>query len=168
VARAIISNQFQRAALLIGLAGLTDALDGFLARKLKSITRAGAYLDPIADKLLLVLVFVALGVQGAVPIWLTGLVLGRDGLILLMVAIALLFTNVRSFPPSILGKISTIVQVFTALIIVLERAWSAERTLQLDWIWIGATAAATVVSGIAYIYIALRAFPSARREYLGG
>src|ERR1700757_2700164 len=104
-------------AVLI-LAGLTDGLDGLLARSLNQKTRLGAYLDPIADKLLLSSSFVVLALNGQIRWWLTILVLGRDVLILTTAAVILLTAGYRSFPPSVYGKLTTTLQillVFTVL-----------------------------------------------------
>ncbi len=100
------------------VAGLTDGMDGLLARSLNQKSALGAYLDPIADKLLLSSSFVALAFEGLIRWWLTILVLGRDLLILTTAAVILLVAGYRTFPPSIFGKITTMVQillVFTVL-----------------------------------------------------
>jgi cardiolipin synthase len=99
-------------------AGVTDAVDGALARRFGAISRAGAYLDPIADKLLLVALYVSFGLTNAVPAWLVWLVVGRDLLILLLVAAGYWLLGERSFPPSIWGKLSTLVQIVAALLIL--------------------------------------------------
>src|SRR5688572_6357044 len=104
---AIVAGSARQALLLCVIAGATDGIDGLIARRYGWVTRSGAYLDPIADKLLLTSVYVAFGIAGAVPVWLVGVVVGRDALILGMVGLGFLFTRVRDFPPSIWGKIST-------------------------------------------------------------
>src|SRR5215469_8321228 len=100
---------------LIGLAALTDALDGFLARRLGARSHRGEVLDPIADKALLSGAFLALVWSGAVELWLGALVIGRDVLILSMAGGALLRASGRRFPPSPWGKAST---AFQALFVV--------------------------------------------------
>lgn len=162
VAQAILSADFHRAAVLIFLAGCTDALDGYLARHFRWTSRVGAYLDPVADKLLLVTTYVALGIQGAAPKWLVGLILGRDALILAMVAIALLFTAVRSFPPTVWGKLSTIIQVVAALAIIVDRAYVTADYHQFEIFIETLTAVATIWSGVNYTRRALTEFPAAR------
>jgi cardiolipin synthase len=100
------------------VAALTDGMDGLLARSLNQKTALGAYLDPIADKLLLSSSFVVLAFEGQIRWWLTILVLGRDVLILTTAAVILVAGGYRRFPPSIYGKITTTVQillVFTVL-----------------------------------------------------
>lgn len=163
VTQAIWHGDFRRGALLVFVAGVTDALDGWLARHFHWTSRFGAYLDPVADKLLLVLSFVALGFQGSVPGWLVWLILGRDALILTMVAIALLMTKVRSFPPTLWGKLSTIVQVFTALAIIAGHAYANGGFHRFETFLTYVTGAITAGSGIHYLWYGLRAFPAARR-----
>ena len=99
-------------ALALGLfAGLTDALDGLLARRFGASSRVGAYLDPVADKILLSGSFLTLALAGAIEPWLAFLILGRDVLILLFVGFAFILTSRRDFPPSIWGKLSTAAQI---------------------------------------------------------
>ena len=116
VAADILHGQWTRALILFFAAGLTDVIDGFLARRFGQPTRVGAYFDPIADKILLVAIYIALGAAQAIPRWMVALVFGRDFLILGMAAYGLLFTSVRKFPPSVWGKISTFFQIAAALV----------------------------------------------------
>src|SRR5579883_2909018 len=104
-----------RALALFAAAAVTDALDGALARRFGWTSTAGAYLDPIADKALLSGLYLTLAVTGDIPWWLVGLIFGRDLLILAAAGLALLFTRLRAFPPSLWGKVSTIFQVLTAV-----------------------------------------------------
>ena len=166
VAWSIWTGGFRRAAVLVFIAGATDALDGYLARSFSWQTPLGAYIDPLADKLLLVLSFLALGMAGAVPGWLVWLVLGRDLLILLMVGIAFRFTDVRRFPPSLWGKGSTMIQVLTALAVIVDRAYVSLDYRNLEWILIALTAIITLGSGIHYLWIGFSRFPAARRARL--
>ena len=103
-----------RALVLFCIAGLTDVVDGGLARRFGWTTAAGAYLDPIADKMLLSTVFICLAEWGALPWWFVAVVFGRDVLILAASAFALAFTRLRKFPPSFWGKLSTFLQILTA------------------------------------------------------
>ncbi len=89
VAAAILNGQHGRAITLFFIAGASDAIDGFLARRLGSSTRVGAYFDPIADKILLVAIYLALGWVHAIPRWMVALVFARDLLILAMAAYGL-------------------------------------------------------------------------------
>lgn len=93
------------------LIGITDVVDGFLARRYGASSRLGAYLDPIADKVLLSGTFLVLALTGAIEWWLTAVVLGRDVLILAAAGVLYFATARRNFPPSPWGKISTFVQI---------------------------------------------------------
>ena len=101
-------------------AGLTDALDGLLARWSGQKTSLGAWLDPMADKLLLVTTFVVLtipglGLENRLPVWLTVLIISRDVVIVVTVAIVNLAIGPRTFRPSIYGKIATATYIVTAV-----------------------------------------------------
>lgn len=93
------------------LIGITDVVDGFLARRYGASSRLGAYLDPIADKVLLSGTFLVLALTGAIEPWLAVVVLGRDLIILAAAGVLYLTTARRNFPPSPWGKISTFVQI---------------------------------------------------------
>jgi cardiolipin synthase len=139
-------------------AGVTDALDGILARR-AGPTTLGAWLDPMADKLLLVTTFVVLslpnlGLANRVPVWLTVLVITRDVGIVLTVAIVNLAIGRRTFRPSFLGKVATVVYVATAAVAMgfnyLER-----RSVVVDaFVW--ASLAITLASGLHYLWHARR------------
>src|SRR5579863_349641 len=106
----IIAIKYDRYAVALGilvLAGFTDGLDGLLARGLNQKTPLGAYLDPIADKLLLSSSFFALALKGKIAWWLAIMVLGRDVLLLVACATILLTVGYRPFPPSVWGKATT-------------------------------------------------------------
>src|ERR1022692_3868208 len=104
---AILNRRAFAALAIFAVAAATDVIDGYLARQFGAATAAGAFLDPIADKLLLTGVYLALG--------LVGVIFGRDLLILAASAVALLATKLRAFPPSIWGKASTFLQILTAV-----------------------------------------------------
>lgn len=146
----LVVDDCRGALILLALAAATDAADGYLARRYAWTSRLGAWLDPIADKLLLTAVFISLGVLRVVPSWLVWLVIGRDALILLMAAMGLLFTRHRDFPPSVWGKISTVVQIGTALAGV---AWCS---MQLPDALVWLTAAVTIISGVHYLWRGVR------------
>jgi cardiolipin synthase len=158
VVLAILAGNCRRALVLCAVAGCSDGLDGFLARSFNWKSRLGAYLDPIADKLLLTSVYVSLAVASMVPWWLVWLVIGRDAFILAMVVSAFAFTRYRDFPPSIAGKISTAIQIVAALS-VLAICGRAPDIL----IW--PVAAVTTWSGIDY---GVRGASMLRRKTLPG
>src|SRR5512136_1255978 len=140
-------EQYKWALLVQVLAGLSDGIDGLLARSLNQSSSLGAYLDPIADKLLLSSSFVILAFEHKLAWWLTILVLSRDVLILIVAAVIILIAGYRPFPPSLFGKLTTtfqIVLVFTVVLAaVVEQSWLA----QLNRLLIIFVAGLTVFSG---------------------
>jgi cardiolipin synthase len=118
------------------LAGITDALDGLIARVTSHPTSLGAWLDPVADKLLLVTTFVVLtlpqiSLTNHVPIWLTVLVISRDIVIVAVVAIVNLAVGPRTFRPSLLGKAATATFILTNVVIMYFN-WRMERSALVD------------------------------------
>jgi cardiolipin synthase (CMP-forming) len=109
--RLVWTHRYTEVIWLFIAIGLTDIADGFIARRYEASSRLGAYLDPIADKLLLSGMFVTLLVAGLMEPWLAYVVLGRDVLILLVAAAFYLAKRRRDFPPSVWGKASTFVQI---------------------------------------------------------
>jgi cardiolipin synthase len=154
----ILTQRFRLALAIFFVAAATDGLDGLAARKLNLQTRFGAWLDPVADKLLLSASYLALGVCGAVPWWLVILIFARDVLILGMVGAALLWTAHRDFPPSIWGKISTSCQILAVVATLTKGAFALARLPLAPFFWLAA--AATVWSGVGYVW---RAAVLARR-----
>lgn len=151
VLRAIWLRQYESAVLWCAIAGISDALDGFLARRLHATSRLGAYIDPVADKLLLSGTYLVLGLDGVIPWWVTAVVFGRDALMLAAIAYAMLFTAVRSFAPSRWGKISTAIQILTALAVLLDRtSYFADFPKIVETPLILLTVTATAWSGIHY------------------
>lgn len=147
---ALWRREYQLALAIIVIAGVTDGLDGLLARVLRADSRLGAYLDPIADKVLLSGAFLTLALDGAIALWLAILVFGRDLLILLLAGGAFVFTkNVRDFPPSIWGKASTAAQILYVLAVIAHLAGFAVQlaVAPLEWL----VAALAVFSGFDYV-----------------
>lgn len=152
---AIAERQYLPALALFAVAAVTDGLDGWLARRLGCVSRAGAYLDPIADKLLLSAVYLALGFTRLAPWWLVGLVFGRDLLILAVAGVALAAGARRDFPPSLWGKISTLLQIVAATLLLSGAGMPGgflESAAQVS-VWLAA--AATIWSGLHYLWRAL-------------
>jgi len=145
-------SQYEAAFLLGAVAGATDGLDGWLARRFDWRSRLGALLDPIADKPLVVLGYLAFGLRGVVPWWLVSLVLARDAIIVLVAISAALWKKIRDFPPSRWGKLCTIVQISAAGLLLAAKAWPASPLtwLVLPAIWL--TGVGTVWSGIHYAW----------------
>jgi cardiolipin synthase (CMP-forming) len=142
------------ALVVFATAGLTDALDGLLARWSGQRTSLGAWLDPMADKLLLVTTFVVLTIPGLglanrLPIWLTVLIISRDVVIVLTVAIVNLAIGPRTFRPSIYGKVATATYIVTAVIAMFFN-YLGYHSLFVD-VCIYASLAITLISGLHYI-----------------
>jgi cardiolipin synthase len=147
----LISYEHYRWALLVlVVAGLSDGIDGLLARKLNQKSALGAYLDPIADKLLLSSSFVILAFKSKLAWWLTIMVLSRDILLLTVAAVILLISGYRPFPPSILGKCTTAVQILLVFAVVLGAAYPHEYLVVLIRILVYSVAALTTISGFHY------------------
>ncbi len=158
---AILERHFALSFGLFVAAGLTDALDGLLARLLKQRSLLGEYLDPVADKLLLSTLFLVLMHMTLIPVTVTVLVFGRDVGILVVAAILYAATGRREFYPSLLGKANTLAQVF-AVAAVLLQAMLLQRMATLRWVvvfeaWaLYATMVLTVASGLHYAWVAAR------------
>ena len=150
VVRAILDARHGRALLLFFIAALTDAIDGGLARGGSGVTQAGAYLDPIADKCLMSGVFLALGAARIVPWWFVAVVFGRDLYLLLAVVAILALTKVRKFPPSPWGKLSTFVQVATAVTWMARNVWQLQVMDAFASAMLWVCAASTIWSGLHY------------------
>jgi cardiolipin synthase (CMP-forming) len=151
---AILENRFKVGFILFVAAGLTDALDGLLARLLKQRTVLGQYLDPVADKLLLSTLFLVLLHEGLIPVRVTVLVFGRDVGILLVSAILYAAAGRREFKPSIFGKANTLAQVLAVAVVLLHQLTQAPWVVALRAFALWATMIFTVVSGLHYAWIA--------------
>ncbi len=137
-------------------AGLTDALDGLLARWLQQRSMLGHYLDPVADKLLLSTLFLVLLHKGLMPMTVTVLVFGRDVGILLVAAILYAAAGRREFHPSIFGKANTLAQVAAVAAVLLHQLTTAVWVGNLREFMLDATIVLTIASGLHYAWIASR------------
>jgi cardiolipin synthase (CMP-forming) len=152
---ALIHADCSKALWLSCIAGLTDAADGFLARRFGLASRLGAYLDPIADKFLLTALYISFGITGVVPDSIVCLVVGRDVLILLLTGAGLLFTTRRDYPPTLWGKISTVVQIAGAVIFLSSCAYQSPAAVRLSDVAQIAVVVATAWSGVHYLWRAI-------------
>lgn len=145
-------EQFTQALLLLLLAGLTDAFDGFLARRFGWVSKLGALLDPLADKLFIVSVVLLFGFKHYLPWWLVWLVLGRDVVILGgAVAYRLVFGDLE-INPSRWGKLNTALQIsLLALTLVHVAFYSFSPPIMQGLQWI--VALSTLFSGASYVYL---------------
>lgn len=148
----LIRHEFRLGLALVALAGVTDWLDGFTARKLGVTGKLGVVLDPLADKTLLVTLFLALGVLRLVPWWMLALAIGRDLVIVVGSLLLRIFRNRRRFIPTILGKISTFFQiVFVLLVLIRAAAPGYVWLLWLETTSLVLTAVFTALSGLDYV-----------------
>ena len=146
-------HRYLEALIIFIVGGITDFLDGLAARWMKQQTALGAYLDPIADKLLVITSYIVLGLIDGVPMWLAITVVSRDVLIIVGYAIIFLLMDERpEVRPSLIRKFRTLLQLFTVGVsLALLHNPNLMRPLLPDLL-IGATAIATVLSGLQYIY----------------
>jgi cardiolipin synthase len=147
----IINKSFLSALVTFGIAGLTDGIDGLIARLTHQRTELGAYLDPIADKLLLSSAFVTLAIIELIPSWLSVIVITRDVIILIGFIILILLDHRPKVEPSIASKITTDFQIATILITLMKEYYSIFNDLSIFVIY--GTIFFTVLSGFHYIYI---------------
>jgi len=152
------------ATILFLLAAVTDGLDGLLARKLQQKTVLGSFLDPMADKLLLTAAFIVLTIPSVplilhIPTWLTILTISRDIIIAVSVLIIHLQTQHTNFPPSLIGKCTTAVQLMTVGVCMLAN-FEAPLAFALFPPVQYATLAFTIVSGLHYAYRSVRIIAS--------
>ena len=150
----VVEGELGCALAVFTVAGVTDALDGAMARR-SGKTTLGAWLDPMADKLMLVSAFVVLtlpnlGLANKLPLWLTALVISRDVCIVITVAIVNLAIGRRTFRPSIFGKIATAVYIVTVAVAMLYN-YLGYHVWFVD-LCIYASLAITLVSGFHYVW----------------
>lgn len=146
----MLNGRLEAAFVVFALAGLSDGLDGWLARALDMRSTLGAMLDPVADKALLVSVFVTLAVTGVLPGWIAGLVVLRDGVILGGLAALWLLGRRPVIRPLWISKLNTVAQIALAAAALFWAGFApavASPVVPLIWL----VAATTLVSGTAYV-----------------
>ena len=153
---AILEAHFALSFGLFVATGLTDALDGLLARLLKQRTQLGQYLDPVADKLLLSTMFLVLTHKNLIPVTVTVLVFGRDVGILVVAAILYAAAGRRDFGPSLIGKANTAAQVAAVTAVLLHQLTAAHWVVVFRLVALDATIGLTVASGLHYAWVAAR------------
>ncbi len=151
----LIKKMFFFALLVFALAGISDALDGLLARYFNQHTILGSYLDPLADKLLLTSAFVSLAILKVVPGWLTVIVITRDVLIFLGIAMIAIMGKKIAIKPSLVSKCTTVVQLLTIFLILLDNQFAIREWVIL-WPFYWVTAFLTITSGLHYIITGLK------------
>lgn len=153
-------DRFLWAFGLLLLAGLTDALDGMLARRLNQKTALGAFLDPIADKLLLSSSLFTLALKGRIDWWLAILVLSRDVIILATAAVIILVAGYRPFPPTFYGKATTTTQILLVVLVIGGGIVDSPLLEAIRLVVTFVVAAFTVFSGLHYSVLIARRLSS--------
>jgi cardiolipin synthase len=148
----LIKHLFAGALLVFAVAAVTDGLDGLAARIFGQHSRLGTYLDPAADKLLLVTAFVTLGIQELIPSWLAVIVITRDVVILSGVVLFTIIGREFEPTPSMLGKITTVAQIVSVITVLtgFQIRQLALAQVQTPVFWVAA--GITVLSGLHYMY----------------
>jgi cardiolipin synthase len=153
----LMQGEFFKALMLFALLGISDGLDGFLARILNQQTELGAYLDPIADKALIISCFVTLSIKHIIPGWLSVIVVSRDCIILLGVAVLSIMSVSFQIRPTMISKLTTVSQLLTVFLVLVVHALSLQGELKV--VLLGfyiVTSILTVASGLNYIFKGIR------------
>jgi cardiolipin synthase (CMP-forming) len=166
----LIQGRYSKALVVFVLAGLSDLADGLIARVWQQKSPLGAYLDPLADKLLMAASFVTLSIYRQIPSWLTVIVLSRDVTLGLGVLIFRLADYQMVIRPSLAGKWTTTFQIATVGLVLLGKVWPLPVAVLRVFFWI--TGILTAITGIDYVYKALKQVSQAqgngRQEKNGG
>jgi cardiolipin synthase len=149
-------EKYKWALLVLVIAGFSDGIDGLIARSFNQRSSLGAYLDPIADKLLLSSSFIVLAFKNQIAWWLTILILSRDLLILTVAVVIILASGYRPFPPSIYGKFTTFFQIILVFAVVLAAAYPELPLALLNRALIYIVSALCVFSGLHYSFTIAR------------
>jgi cardiolipin synthase (CMP-forming) len=152
----LLLNDHPRIAFFVFLAaGVSDAVDGFLAKRFKWTSELGAYLDPLADKILIVSIYIALAISGQIPLWLVIGVVSRDILILLAVLLSWLMDRPFAIKPLTISKLNTAAQLVLATTVLGDNAFGLGLdTVRLALVWI--TGVSTALSLAAYLRLWVR------------
>lgn len=152
---ALLSDDKEWAFICFVVAGVSDGVDGFIARHFNQRSTLGAYLDPMADKLLLVSVFVVLGFMGELPLWLVLTAVSRDALIVCAVLLSTIMGNPVAVKPLFVSKANTAVQIVLVIVVLAELAF-ADSFGYARFLLVHLCAALTVASAAAYLVQWLR------------
>jgi cardiolipin synthase (CMP-forming) len=156
---ALYYNEHLIALILFFFAGISDSLDGIIARKFNQQSSLGTILDPIADKLLMTVSYIALMLPHVapeikhlpIPFWVTASVIGRDILIVVAALAIFIVSDFRGFKPSYLGKLSTVIQISAIGLILIAAVFPQTQSFYLPTLYAIVTGV-TVISGIHYIF----------------
>lgn len=153
---AIKYDHYSWALGILIVAGISDGLDGLLARGLNQRTPLGAYLDPIADKLLLSSSYFMLAFKAKISWWLAILVIGRDCLLLVACAVILITVGYRPFPPSLYGKATTFFEILLVVVVLVGAVWGDHSLYIARHVCAYLVAAFVLLSGIHYSIVVSR------------
>ena len=153
---AIYDGSFLLALVLFVAAGISDGIDGYLARRFDMSSALGAYLDPIADKLVMMSSYVFLSIpsypgQFKIPFWVVVLVVSRDVLLLTVALLLILTGSKHRFPPTWAGKVTTVTLIVNVLIVLCANIWDWPEPPVL--VGFGAVATVVIFSGFHYVYL---------------
>jgi cardiolipin synthase (CMP-forming) len=152
----ILDGHWRLAFILLWIAGISDGLDGLIARWLKQQTTLGQYLDPVADKALLSTLFLVLTHVGIIPRYVTVLVFSRDLGILLISALLYITNTLRDFRPSWLGKCNTLLQILGVLTVMTVQVARSPGLVETKYILLRAIAVLAPISAAQYAWLVLR------------
>jgi cardiolipin synthase len=147
----VLKGHYGWALVIFVVAGISDGLDGLLARLMEQQTTLGQYLDPIADKLLLSTMFLVLFATRKIPLTVTVLVFSRDIIIVIVCALLYATGAMKVFRPSWLGKANTAAQIGTVLLVLMHEVWSATWIAKGRQLGFNLTVALTILSGVHYV-----------------
>ncbi|MDH5190224.1 MAG: CDP-alcohol phosphatidyltransferase family protein [Gammaproteobacteria bacterium] len=147
----LIKGMYDTALFLFVIAGISDGLDGFLAKHFGWVTRLGGILDPLADKILLISCYVVLGWQEVIPVWLVAAVIIRDVIIVTGGIVYHFRIEVLEALPSVISKINTFMQIVVVVAVMLDRSWWDMPPIMLDTLFY-ITLATTIASGLDYVW----------------
>lgn len=151
----ILDGNWLMAFLLFALAGISDAVDGFIAKRFDMASELGAYLDPLADKALIVSIYVTLAFVGAVPVWLVALVVARDLMIVAAVLLSQMLAKPVTVKPLVVSKLNTAAQIGLAALMLGTRAFGVDAGMAIA-VGLALIALLTLASMAAYLALWLR------------
>lgn len=149
----LLGEDYNLALIIFIVAGLSDGLDGLIARCLNQRTAIGAYLDPLADKLLLVSAYIGLAVLNVIPDWVAVIIISRDVIISLGIAVFTITEKTYEVRPSLISKFTTTAQILTVILALFDPDQVRLAIIHLPVLW--ATSAVTIISGLHYIYFGM-------------
>jgi cardiolipin synthase len=166
---AVFAHEFRLAVWIFVISGITDVLDGWIARTFDLQSRIGALLDPLADKVLLTAAYISLAVPHGqavvIPLWLAILTLFRDFVIMLMAFVFYMFEGIKSFPPTWTGKLTTVMHVVTVSVVLMANVMPIPNVVLQTCFYVSFFM--VILSGFSYIYRSSRAIEAERQARLG-